>query len=209
MSRPPVLVPVNVLDRAKGRLAELLTADQRRELAIITLRTVVAAASGAGCDVIILTADPAVATLGLDAVIEPEADGIRGLNPQLEHWLAANVDLPELLVLHADLPLATPGAIVRFLHAAPPAPSVTAIQSPDGGTNAMLLRPVAGMSLHYGPGSFALHHAAAESASRAFHEHTDPALSLDLDTPADVRTLLSSPIGSASPAGLYLCELVR
>ncbi len=204
MPNPRVLVPVNVLERAKGRLADAYTARQRRELAILTLRTVVEAARGAGCDVTLLTADESVAGLGLDAAIEPEVEGVRGLNPQLEAWLAAHPDLDELLILHADLPLATPAALTRFIAAAPAAPSVTAIQSPDGGTNAMLIRPVAGMALHYGKGSFALHRQAAKNARRHFHEHLDPTLSLDLDTPSDVTTLLSLPAGRTSPAGRFL-----
>ena len=206
-SRPLVLVPVNLLDRAKGRLSSTFTPAQRRELAIITLRTVVEAAHGTGCPVTILSADESLADLELPVTIDPEVPGIRGLSPQLEHWLQAHHALDEVLILHADLPLATSAAIRALIDSASCAPSATAIQSADGGTNAMLLRPAAGMVLAYGPNSFALHRLAAAAAGYAFAEHHSDPLRLDLDTPGDVTRLFATKAGRATVAGRYLRSL--
>lgn len=209
MTGTPVLIPVNLLERAKGRLATLLTPAQRRQLATITLRTVVDAAEAAGGKVTILTADPAVAGLKLAAEIVDESADVQGLNPQLMRWLVDHAGLPELLILHADLPLATAEAIRSLCRTTLPAPCAIAVQSPDGGTNAMLLRPPGRMSLAYGPGSFGLHRHAAASAGYSFREHLSPALRLDLDTPGDVDALLSTSAGRASAAGRYLMDIAN
>ncbi len=209
MSGTPVLVPVNLLERAKGRLSTLLTPAQRRQLATITLRTVVEAATGAGGRVVILTADPAVAALKLNAEIVDESPEAQGLNGQLSRWVADNASLPELLILHADLPLASKAAIEGLLRVVMPSPGAVAVKSPDGGTNAMLLRPPAGFPLSYGPGSFGLHRHGAIAARFAFREHLSPALRIDLDTPGDVDTLLSTSSGRASAAGRYLMDVAN
>lgn len=207
MTGTPVLVPVNLLERAKGRLSTLLTPAQRRYLATITLRTVVEAANSAAAKVTILTADPAIATLRLEAEIADESPDVQGLNAQITHWVAKNAGLPELLILHADLPLATAEAIQALCRVVLPSPYVVGVKSPDGGTNAMLLRPPAGLALAYGPGSFGLHRHAAASARYAFCEHVSPSLRLDLDTPGDVDALLSTSAGRASAAGRYLMDI--
>ncbi|HNO66359.1 MAG TPA: hypothetical protein PKK39_08415, partial [Tepidiformaceae bacterium] len=82
----PVLIPVNRLDRAKGRLAALLSAEERTTLARITLETVLHAAGPAS---IVLTADPRVreAAAGKARVIA-EAPGASGLNELLEAAIA-------------------------------------------------------------------------------------------------------------------------
>ena len=205
------LIPVNRLDRAKGRLAELLTPTERRELALITFRTVLNAVRGAGWHTVVLTSDPAIAeAAGLTAHVLEEAPGVHGLNPQLEAAIARLLpeldaaDDPRLLVLHADLPLVTVSAVAGLTDAAGPRPSATAVRSADGGTNAMLLRPPGLFPLAYGESSFAKHAAAAHAAGVAFNVFESEELALDLDTPADVAALLSSAAGRASAAGRHL-----
>ena len=206
---PPltVLVPVNRLDRAKGRLAGLLTPPERAELTRRTLATVLAAVNDAGARAVVLTADPAVAEAAAGrAEVLDEDPAASGLNGQLESALT-RLDGDEVLILHADLPLAT-GEALRALHAAArPAPSATLVRSPDGGTNAMLLRPPGRFPLAYGRGSCDLHVAAAREAGMAAREVEAPALLLDLDTPGDLVTLLATSEGRASQAGAYLTAI--
>ena len=196
-----ILIPVNRLDRAKGRLASLLTAEERVALALATFTTAVAAARATGATVYVLTNDsrigatPGVTVLGEDA-------SLHGLNAQLEAAIA-RIDAPAggLLILHADLPLATTEAIEAVRTGAPPAPSATLVRSADGGTNAMLLRPPGLFPLAYGAGSHALHTAAAKAAGMAVHTIESPPLALDLDTPDDLHALLATPGGVATAAG--------
>ncbi len=199
------LIPVNRLDRAKGRLASLLSPDQRRELFLATLRTVVEAATAAGAEPVILTADAEVAGCFPGVRILDEDPSCSGLNAQIESALG-RIEPPAggVLILHADLPLATAGAIRRLVAAAPPADSVALVRSGDGGTNAMLLRPPGRFALAYGHDSFALHEAAARAAGLAVTVVDDAALALDIDTPADLDALARDPAAADSPAGRVL-----
>ena len=203
MALPTAVIPLNRLSQAKGRLAGALAPEERRELALITAATVVSAARGAGLEVWLLGPDPAELRLvaGADRYLAENAR-LSGLNAQLG-W--AIRPLESVVILHADLPLATPDAIRRLLEAAPPSPrAMTAVESGDGGTNAMFLRPAAAFPLAYGRGSLAKHLAAAQEAGLEVAVVAIPELALDLDTPADITTLLASVTGRESEAGRYL-----
>ncbi len=199
-----VLVPVNRLDRAKGRLAEVLTPTQRVELATATLTTVLDAVVGAGYELAVLTSDVDVTPLlPTGARLIPESAELAGLNPQLE-YAVGQLEAEGLFILHADLPLATTAALKAFVSAAPPAPSCTITRSPDGGTNAMLLQPPGRFALAYGRDSAALHEAAAKEAGIPFRIVPSPALELDLDTSGDLDALLQTKAGQESRAGQLL-----
>lgn len=204
-SVPPLaIVPVNRLEKAKGRLGGVLSAVERRELALITMRTVVEAVAQCGVEPAVLTADEAVAKAARAAgarVIAEDA-GAHGLNGQLERALDG---APDVLVLHADLPLASARSLARFVGPVGEN-SVLLLRSGDGGTNAMRIRPAGRFRLAYGAGSCALHRAAAQSAGMTVSVRRGGPLALDLDTPADIRTLLATGRGRQSAAGKYLLE---
>ncbi len=199
-----VLIPVNRLDLAKSRLAGLLSAEERRELAVRTLRNVVQASRNLG-ETTVLTADPAVREALLRARIMAEAPDVRGLNAQLEHAIEALGTPDELLILHADLPLATAPLLAKVAQPVRP-PAATLVRSRDGGTNAMLLRPAGTFALAYGPDSFDKHMAAALGARVAVREVHEPSLALDLDTPEDIATFMSMEAG-AEELRAYLAAL--
>lgn len=201
----PILIPVNRLDRAKGRLAALLSPEERTTLALITLETVLHAAGAAS---IVLTADRRVAEAAHGkARVLPEAADLEGLNPQLEAavatLIAEGATREGVLILHADLPLATSEAIDYLLSMGRPN-SVTLVESRDGGTNAMLLQPPGKFPLAYGPASFARHSAAARQAGLHVASCPNRELRLDLDTPDDIVELLRAPRGRQGAAGRYL-----
>jgi 2-phospho-L-lactate guanylyltransferase len=199
-----VLIPVNGLERAKGRLAEMLSPEQRAELALAPLETVLAAVDEAGCEAFVLTADGRVAeAVAGSARALREREDVAGLNAQLEAAMA-ELNGDELLILHADLPLTTARDIRAVLAAAADAPSVTIVESPDGGTNAMLLRPPGRFALAYGRASASLHRAAAQASGMTVVAAVATGLELDLDTPADLERLLTTDTGRASAAGRLL-----
>ena len=200
-----VLIPVNRLDRAKGRLAALLEPEERAELVRQSLAVVLAAVEDAGMEAVVLTSDEAVEA-EVPAGVLGEDPELQGLSAQLER-AAESLGVEELLILHADLPLITAQALRDLVAQAPPAPSATLVRPGDGGTNAMLLRPPGRFPLAYGRGSGDLHEAAARQAGVAVRRADAPALALDLDTPADVRALLSTAAGRATAAGRYLVEI--
>ena len=204
MAQLTVLIPVNRLDRAKGRLAALLEPEERAELVRRSLATVLEAVVEAGMEAVVLTADEGVrAALPSGVRSLAEEPELRGLSAQLES-AARRLGVEELLILHADLPLATGEALGQLVAEAAPAPSATLVRPGDGGTNAMLLRPPGRFALAYGSGSGDLHEAAAREAGLEVRRADVPALSLDLDTPTDVRWLLADPAGRGSGAGRYL-----
>ncbi|HQW50435.1 MAG TPA: 2-phospho-L-lactate guanylyltransferase [Tepidiformaceae bacterium] len=202
----PVLIPVNRLGQAKGRLAGLLSQEEREGLALVTLETVLRAA-GAGA--IVLTPDERVVDhVHGRARIIPESPEERGLNAQLEHavgiLLADGTARDGLLILHADLPLATAEAIETLAALGAKENTAVLVESGDGGTNAMLLHPPGKFRLEYGVGSFAKHRAAAEAAGMQVVVNHNRELSLDLDTPGDITELLRAPRGRQGAAGRYL-----
>ena len=205
-----ILVPVNHLDRAKGRLAAYLSEDARRALALATLSTVLEACLAygetSGAETWVLTSDYAVAVSVPEGVnVLDEDPGLRGLNAQLEAAVK-QLASDEILIVHADLPLLTAEALAAFVGSAPVAPSVTISPSGDGGTNAMLLRPPGRFPLAYGEMSAAKHRVSAEAARMRVVETPHPAIALDLDTPDDLTRLMQTPEGRKSLAGQLLAQ---
>ncbi|MEO9254497.1 MAG: 2-phospho-L-lactate guanylyltransferase [Tepidiformaceae bacterium] len=204
---------MNHLDRAKGRLAALLSPAQRAELALMTLTTVWEAALEATAGVAILTADPRVRVLlGPSADVIEESAEAHGLNGQLTAAVArlssdGTLRGGPLLILHADLPLATVESIREFVAYSPGPNSATLVRSGDGGTNAMLLWPADGMELAYGSGSAAKHEANALAAGRRVAWCESAGLTLDLDMPVDLAALLARPGGADTLAGKALTAM--
>jgi 2-phospho-L-lactate guanylyltransferase len=204
---PIALIPLNDLSKAKGRLAEVLTAEQRAGLATATFATVALAAERAGLEVVVLAANPPDVE-GYEGVrVLEERPDLKGLNAQLEAALA-ELGERDVLILHADLPLAGAAELQRVIDAAPPAPSATMVRSADGGTNVMLLRPTGTFALHYGVDSYRLHTEAARAAGVEVHTVESDALALDLDTPEDLETFMAMPEARGSPVRMILQQML-
>jgi 2-phospho-L-lactate guanylyltransferase len=139
-----------------------------------------------------------------------EAEGVSGLNGQLEHAVKTLMNegtaTERLLILHADLPLASRGAIETLEGESRP-DSVVMVESRDGGTNAILLQPPGKFALAYGKGSFEAHRQAATAAGMTVIENENRELRLDLDTPDDIRELLRAPRGRQGASGVYLLSI--
>lgn len=196
------VIPVNRLERVKGRLEAVLGAAERRALMLATLATVLDAVRGAGLEPEILTASPVeFEAAGIRAGFIVEDDHGGGLNGQLERATAGR---GQVLILHADLPIANAESVRALLEASAQAPGITIVRSGDGGTNAMLLRPAGCFALAYGRNSFAAHVRAAREAGFAVTEVVSPALAFDLDTVDDLRAFMAMPGWEAYPAGVVL-----
>ena len=204
---PVALIPLNDLSKAKGRLAEILTAEQRAGLATATFATVALAAERAGLEVVVLAANPSDLADYEGVQVIPEDPAVAGLNAQLEAALAGFAGR-DVVIVHADLPLAKAAELVRVIDAAPPTPSATLVRSRDGGTNVMYLRPAGRFLLHYGPRSHALHIEAAEGAGIAVQTVESESLALDLDTPDDIEAFLAMPEAKGSPVRMILQQML-
>jgi 2-phospho-L-lactate/phosphoenolpyruvate guanylyltransferase len=182
------LVPVKDLGEAKRRLAPALAPVERRLLVIAMLEDVLAALAGtAGLDrPVVVSPDREVwhraDALGCRVVEEREPGP--GLNASLARAAGPAAAGNGLLVVAADLPLATPAALAEVAAAAEGA-EVVVVPSHDGdGTNVLAWREEATFRPAFGPGSAARHLAEAGAVRR-----DEPGLALDVDTPADLRAV--------------------
>jgi 2-phospho-L-lactate/phosphoenolpyruvate guanylyltransferase len=182
---PVPLVPLKALAEAKGRLAPAVGPLQRRLLAIAMFEDVIAAlqAVPALAAPVVVSPDREVwrraDAMGCRVVEEPPGPG--DLNGALAAAAAAAGDGEELLVVAADLPLASAAGLERVLAAAE-APVAVVPSADGGGTNVLAWRDPATFAPSFGADS-AARHLAVPGAVRV----DDPELSLDVDTVEDLR----------------------
>ncbi|MFM9225089.1 MAG: 2-phospho-L-lactate guanylyltransferase [Actinomycetota bacterium] len=179
-----VVVPVKSFGLAKGRLADSLSADERRDLSRTCAETEVAAA--APWPVYVVCSDSETAqwahSLGARVVLCEQP----GLDTAVAAGRAAvrTDGLDHVVIAHADLPLA------RTFAGVPRAGRVSLV--PDrhrDGTNVLSMPADSTMPTAYGPGSFANHLDLARASGLEIDVIDDPDLALDLDTVEDLDEL--------------------
>jgi 2-phospho-L-lactate guanylyltransferase len=198
-----ILVPVKDLNSAKQRLAEVISREQRRELAEAMLRDVLqalAAVPGSPA-VAVVTRDPeakhVVRQFGF-AVIEDatnigETEAIAAASD-----VAVERGAQWTLVIPGDAPLVTSEEVGRVLQAAPPQGTVLAAAADGEGTNAILRRPATLFPLRFGNHSFRPHLRAAQATGKPVVVLDLPGLALDIDRPADLLALAEAPGDTAA-----------
>jgi 2-phospho-L-lactate guanylyltransferase len=164
------------MDLAKGRLAAVLDPPGRRALARQMLDHVLETLKQAGISPVRI------------------ADGDRDLNVDVAAAarLVEGEGATDLLVVMADLPYLTADDIAALLEAGRQSPVVIA-EAKDGGTNALLLRPPTVLQFSFATGqpSAARHAAHARAAGIEPAIVRRPGLARDIDTPADLASLVS------------------
>jgi 2-phospho-L-lactate/phosphoenolpyruvate guanylyltransferase len=200
---PVPLVPVKALAEAKGRLAPTVGPLQRRLLAIAMFEDVIAALQavpGLAAPVVV-SPDREVwrraDAMGCRVVEEPPGAG--DLNRSLAS-AAAGLGDGSLLVVAADLPLASAAGLERVLAAAE-APVAVVPSHDGGGTNVLAWRDPASFAPSFGPDS-AARHLAVPGAVRV----DEPGLALDVDTAADLE-LVAGRLDPSSVTARRLEEL--
>jgi 2-phospho-L-lactate/phosphoenolpyruvate guanylyltransferase len=179
-----VLIPVKAFSEAKIRLAGVLNAADRADLARSLAVGVIAAART--LPVSVVCDDPEVAEWATEhgaAVIWTPA---RGLNAAVAEGVASlasgGVDL--VTVAHADLPMVSDLTDLGRLH--------RMVLAPDrhrDGSNVIAIPTRCGFSFSYGPGSFARHLVEAERVGLAVTVLERPDLAWDVDVPDDLGPL--------------------
>lgn len=193
---PTVLVPVKPFAEAKSRLAPVLDGPARarlcRELLARTLT--VLRDCPAVAEIVVVSRDPAAwevaGAFGCEAAVEPPGGGLNAaLAGGVE--IAARHGAQAVLVLPVDLPSLAPDDIAALIAAVEGTGPAMAIAPDDAGdgTNALLLGLPARFAFRFGPGSFAVHCAAARDAGIAPVVVDRPGLAFDLDTPEDYARL--------------------
>jgi 2-phospho-L-lactate guanylyltransferase (CobY/MobA/RfbA family) len=158
-----------------------LPADFRVEVALAMLGDVLEVAVAAGDRVRLVTDDGAAALVAAGLGVEVVDDPGGGQGRAVEAGLRG-VDGP-CLVVNADLPCASPGALTRLAAVCP-----ALVRAADGTTNALALPHPDWFEPLYGPGS------ADRFAAAGFDAVSIPELEHDVDTLADLG-------GLALPAG--------
>jgi 2-phospho-L-lactate guanylyltransferase len=187
-----VVVPVKELDRAKERLAPLLSPELRRELMLAMLEDVLAAVAATPelAGLLIVTVDPTASRLasryGARLVEAGARDGHTGAVAAAARLLA-DEGRPGMLTLPGDIPLVTPDDIAQLVAAHLPGPSFTIAPSRDErGSNAVICSPPDAVPLRFGEDSFLPHLHGAEACGIRPSIVRLPGVALDVDTPADL-----------------------
>lgn len=203
-----VVIPIKDLAEAKQRLASVLKPAERRGLFGAMVEDVLAAVAQVSilAGVMIVTCDPAAETLAQKynarVLKEPQNQGHTAAVA-----LAAQVLTSEgaqgLLQVPGDIPLVTPQEIEQVLKEHPPAPSMSIVPSRDKtGSNCVVCSPPNVMPLQFGDNSFYPHLESARNHGLEPHVVILPGIGLDIDTPDDLKTLLTQPVGNLT--GAYL-----
>jgi 2-phospho-L-lactate guanylyltransferase len=201
---PVPLVPIKALSEAKGRLAPTVGPLQRRLLAIAMFEDVIAALQATrGLEAPVVVSPDRVVwrradAMGCRVVEEPPGDG--DLNRSLAAAAARVSNASGVLVVAADLPLASAAGLERVLAAAE-APVAVVPSHDGGGTNVLAWRDLASFAPSFGPDS-AARHLAVPGAVRV----DEPGLALDVDTAADL-TLVAGRLDPSSVTARRLLDL--
>jgi 2-phospho-L-lactate/phosphoenolpyruvate guanylyltransferase len=197
------VVPVKDTVQAKQRLAALLPAERRQELARAMFEDVIAAISNVRelAGIVVVTIDPAVAAIvadhGARVMSEGACEGHTGAVMAAARHLAA--EGCDLLTLPGDIPLVEPSDIrhlvrVHSTSADRGAGAFTIVPARDElGSNAVLCSPAGAVPLRFGDNSFFPHLDAAKAHGIQPEVVHLPRIALDIDTPEDLALFVRTP----------------
>ena len=192
------VVPVKPLNRAKSRLASVLSPSERQDLAVEMLHhhlAILNRMSGIA-GILVISRDNQLLSLAqaypsVEAMQEngsPELNSaLRQATSLLSAWGAS-----ASLILPADMPLVTQDDIEAIIKLGQSTRNCLVI-TPDRhqqGTNALLLSPPTAIPFRFGKNSFQTHQHLAQQASVKIFVHASDNLALDVDTPDDLRYYL-------------------
>jgi 2-phospho-L-lactate guanylyltransferase len=193
-----ILVPVKNFENAKQRLASLLSAAERSELAAAMVEDVFDALADCrhAFEIAVVTGDVQARSLAVErkfAVIEDSENPGETGAIEAATRLCVERGAGYTLVLPADIPLVSPRDIDRIWTAAEHAATVLVPSANGRGSNAVLRRPADLFPLRFGNDSFLPHLAAARATGKPVQVLHLPRVGLDVDEPSDVSDLLRSP----------------
>lgn len=190
-------IPVKSLSKSKSRLSSLLQPSERSMLTASMLRDVLNAVKNSMTvsDAIIVSPDTDVLKLADGLGVQSLLQTGSGLNEavvQVVDWCLEKGG-SSILILPSDIPLVT-SEDINEITALPSEPRAVVISpSLDGGTNAMLQRPPGVIPPRYGSDSFRMHLDSAAAARVEIEVYRSPRVSLDIDSPEDLKVFLEKP----------------
>ena len=191
-----IVIPVKPLNRAKSRLAGVLSSEKRQELAIALFKHVlqVALSQRRALGTLVVSRDTqALAMAREHGANTMQEAGTPQLNIALQRASQVLIEwsAEAMLVLPADLPFVSVddlGEIIRLgseKHTSD-AHVVIATDKKHDGTNALYCRPPGIISFAYGQGSFERHTLRAEESGAKVDFYSSLHLQHDIDDPEDL-----------------------
>lgn len=184
------IVPVKPFNRAKSRLAGILTPDEREDLSRAFLRrTLEILAPVAEIErTLVVSRDSAALALAreLGAQTVTEA-GTPNLNRALlrASQLAQSFGVEAVLILPADLPFLSVEDVRQLIAAGSEPAMRIAPDRHEDGTNALFVRPPSLLEYGFGPRSFKRHLARAKELGAQVSICHPAGVALDVDVPED------------------------
>jgi 2-phospho-L-lactate/phosphoenolpyruvate guanylyltransferase len=197
------VVPVKDTVQAKQRLAALLPADRRQELALAMFEDVIAAVGSVRelAGIVVVTIDPTAAAIaarhGARVTSEGACEGHTGAVMTTARRLAA--EGCDLLTLPGDIPLVEPSDVRQLVRAHSIRAdrgmnAFTIVPARDElGSNAVLCSPAGAVPLRFGDNSFFPHLDAAKAHGIDPEVVHLPHIALDIDTPEDLALFVRTP----------------
>lgn len=193
-----ILVPIKNTASAKQRLASVLDQPARTQLAQAMLTDVLTALHEwkNRPKVGIVTSDPYTMKLAaeyrFDVIPDPDNPGETGAI-EMATRVCMERGEDSTLVIPADIPLIESWELEEIYKHAPAEGSVLVPAGDGRGTNAAFRRPANLFPLRFGNDSFKPHHAAAQATGKPCVVLNLPGIAVDVDSPPDLRQLLSLP----------------
>jgi 2-phospho-L-lactate guanylyltransferase len=204
-----ILVPVKNPNRAKIRMAPILSGKERSRLAGAMLDDLIRSLKPLGRRVVLVTdSEPAAKiarSLGWRVLWESNPISESASVDEASRQLARE-NTSAVLRLPADIPLAETEDIRRLLDFGLTARAALLVPSRDGlGTNAVLRKPPDLFPSRFGHNSFVLHTQEGLRAGAEIHVLENSRIALDLDDPGDILKFLAH--GSDTSTGKLLADL--
>lgn len=188
------IIPVKPLNRAKSRLSEVLTPEQRQQLAETMLRHVLSTIQQTPqiMGTLVISRDTKALAIAREYRAHTvQESGQPELNTALMRatQVIARWKAGAILILPADLPLVASEDIAAITRMGQQDCSVViATDHHEDGTNALFIRPPGLIDYAYGTGSFRRHVQFAHEAGADVKIYRSERLSLDIDIPADLQS---------------------
>jgi len=195
------VVPIKGTDEAKQRLADVLGAARRQELALAMAEDVLATLSRVRelAGIFVVTADPAAAAIasryGARVFTQGAQEGHTGAVAAAARQLAAD----DMLTVPGDIPLLQEEDIRHVIEVHHDTISreargfIIVPARDERGSNAILCSPAGAVPLSFGTDSFLPHLAAAKRCGIEPIVLRLPRIALDIDTPDDMARFLATP----------------
>jgi 2-phospho-L-lactate/phosphoenolpyruvate guanylyltransferase len=211
------VVPIKATSDAKRRLADVLCAARRQQLALAMFEDVLATLTGVRelAGIIVVTVDPAAAAIAARHGARVSDAGAREGHTGAVAAAARELAAQTMLTLPGDIPLVESNDICQLIDVhrnatGRGARGFTIVPARDErGSNAILCSPAAAVPLRFGADSFLPHLAAAKRCAIEPSVVRLPRIALDIDTPDDLALFRAIPSPTRTRALLEQWRLRR